>query len=190
MKIAFCGIDGCGKSTQIKKLNEFLINNNKTAKIHKVQFTPYHLYKSQIKKEEILSLGTAFDFLSDYMKSIENERKYDFLLYDRHKICYLAMAKAYNCENLNDISKIYSLIEHPDLMVYFDNPVEISLQRISSRNKEISNRETYDILKKFKEAYEFLINLGYYKSIVTINSNQSIQDVTNEMKEKVYKKIL
>ena len=189
MKIAFCGIDGCGKSTQIEKLKNRLVDDGDKVKILKYQFTPYHLYKEKLVKEELLSLGTAYDFIRVNMEAEKNIDNLDFVLYDRHKICYLALAKAYECENINDIVKLYSLIEQPDLTVYFENSVNTSMQRILSRNKPLSNREELEFLKKFKNAYEFFFDLGYYKDLVIIDANKSIEKVEEHVIEKVYKKV-
>ena len=101
----------------------------------------------------------------------------------------MALAKAYECKNIDDIVKLYSLIEQPDLTVYFENSVNTSMQRILSRNKPLSNREELGFLKKFKDAYEFFIDLGYYNELVVIDANQSIENVEKQMIEKVYKKI-
>ena len=123
------------------------------------------------------------------METEKNIGDLDFVLYDRHKLCYLALAKAFECNNLDDIVKLYTLIEQPDLTVYFENSVYTSMQRILSRNIPLSNREELEFLKKFKDAYEFFIDLGYYRELVVIEANQSIENVEKQMIEKIYKKI-
>ena len=63
------------------------------------------------------------------------------------------------------------------------------MQRILSRNKPLSNREELEFLKKFKNAYEFFFDLGYYKDLVIIDANKSIEKVEEQVIEKVYKKV-
>lgn len=189
MKIAFCGIDGCGKSTQIKQLKKYIAESGKSVYVSKVKFTPYHIYKDRLNSEELLSLGTAFEFLKYNMDNSETFEQYDYILNDRHKLCYLALAKAYGCNNLSELAKIYSLIEHPDLTVYFENSVDTSMQRIIARGLPLANRERVEMLENFKEAYEFFIEMGYYNDLVVIDANRSMEEVTEQMKQKVYTKL-
>lgn len=141
------------------------------------------------ERMELTFKGKSKELTNNYAKIENNIDNLDFVLYDRHKICYLALAKAYECNNINDIVKLYSLIEQPDLTVYFENSVNTSMQRILSRNKPLSNREELEFLKKFKNAYEFFFDLGYYKDLVIIDANKSIEKVEEQVIEKVYKKV-
>lgn len=186
--ISFCGIDGSGKTTQMIIFKDYLKSKGIDSEIVKPDFYPYEQYKEEFKSEEILCLGTAFDFLR-YNGKLSRLTNKKVRLYDRHKICYLAMAYAFKVNNLEQLGKIYSVIKSPDIIVYFDTDVSVSMKRILSRGKTISNRENQQILSRFKEGYEYFLCKERHSAIITINSNKSIEEIQTEIIEKVYSKI-
>ncbi len=188
--IAFSGIDGAGKSTQINYLKDFLIARNESVFISKAIFTPFHEYKSVIQSEELLCLATAFEFVRNSLNVQEIYGDFDYIISDRHKICYLALALAFDVVNIESLKKIYSIIPHPDLLIYLDVSVDEALKRIKKRNMALSNRESYEMLVKFKTAYEVLLEEHYYKELVVIDAMQSADEVIGQIEEKVIKKIM
>lgn len=145
--IAFCGIDGSGKTTQMKKIEKWLNENNILAKSTKVKFHDLEVIYRICDNEfgdpyaygklppDIVRTGIAFDFAYHYMKLEEELNNVDVLLCDRHKLCFLAYGKAYGVKDFTWIKKIMNIIPDPDLTFYFDTDINVSNNRIKKRKE-------------------------------------------------------
>ena len=155
--IAFCGIDGCGKSTQLKLVNDNLSKSSKVM-VAKLDYFPLNKMGDNKYLDMILK-GYSGLRIIDYYKSLQSKDvfNYDYILCDRHLLCYLAYAYAYGIGHLDLIRKLLFMVKNPDLTFYFDVPVDEALRRISGRSFKDRN-ENFKTLTLAKEGYKFMID--------------------------------
>lgn len=134
--IAVEGLDGSGKSTQIRLLKRWLELEG-----YKVVFTEWNsseLVKQATKtgkKKKILtpttfSLIHATDFADRYERQILPLLKGGFLvLADRYIYTAFARDSVRGCDP-DWLRRLYRFARHPDLAIFFDAPLEVSLSRI------------------------------------------------------------
>ena len=138
--IAFCGIDGVGKTTQLFRVHDKLESLGYSTYVSKVAYYPFHIFKEQLTQHE-MRIGMAFQFAKHYLELIPKleSNNVDYLLCDRHALCHLAFAKTYGLteSQIKQISRIFSLGKTPDLICYFELPLNDAMDRIVNRS---SNR--------------------------------------------------
>ena len=181
--IAFCGIDGCGKSTQLKLTKDYLSKTSKVL-VAKLNYSPFN----KMGKNRFLDLAlkgySGFRIIS-YYYDLQNKDvfNYDYILCDRHLLCYLAYAYAYNIKHLDIIKEFLFMVNDPDLTFYFDVPVEEALKRISVRSFRDKN-ENFKTLTLAKEGYEKAMKLfdNVYKIDGTLTSNECLSLVIDKVK--------
>lgn len=192
--IAFCGIDGTGKSTQVNLLADFLEKQGYKVKISKIKLNslgvifklseklygdPYD-YHPRIPPL-IVQLAVAYDFAYHYLNLFPTLGDCDFLLCDRHKLCYLAYAMAYGVE-MEWIKNILNLVEDPDVILYLNNEIDVSVARLTKRlEKPQRADEDAKLLADVKEKYEQLLLENYKSSI--IDGRQGIDEVHKQVVE-------
>lgn len=155
--IAFCGIDGCGKSTQLKLVKD---NLSKSCKVMVAKLDYFPLNKMGDNKYlDMILKGYSGLRIIDYYKRLQSKDvfNYDYILCDRHLLCYLAYAYAYGIGHLDLIRKLFFMVKNPDLTFYFDVPVDEALRRISGRSFKDRN-ENFKTLTLAKEGYKFMID--------------------------------
>ena len=165
--IAIEGIDGCGKSSFIKKLSEMKLFNDYNALydcspydsevtkvIRKMLKNEYKL-SNEVLHKELLSLfmldnhihgNEITKFLSDNIKNL--------VVTDR----YIASTFAYQSlhAKLKDIVKMtkdHDGITCPGLILYFDISPKMSLNRVNNRGEEKEIFEKTEVLERVKENY-------------------------------------
>lgn len=165
--IAIEGIDGCGKSSFIKKLSEMKLFNDYnilydcspydsevTKEIRKMLKNEYKL-PDRVLHEELLILfmldnhihgNEVTKFLSDDIKNL--------VISDR----YIASTFAYQSLNakLKDIVKMtkdHDGITCPGLILYFDISPKTSLDRVNNRGEEKEIFEKTEVLERVKNNY-------------------------------------
>ncbi len=184
--IAFEGIDGSGKSSQVRILAERLQNAG-----HKVYatFEPTdgmiggmvrNILKGNIKADHRTIAGL---FLADRLDHLLNEetglvkkmKEGYTVISDR----YYFSSYAYHSTHMDmdwviAANKICAGILRPDLNVFIDVPPEVCMQRISANRETTELFETLESLKnvnaKYHEAFE---KLKGEERIFTINGNSN-----------------
>lgn len=188
--IVFEGIDGSGKTTQIKKLYKQLIkkkflvhvtaepSNNFIGKLIQDIF----LQRSRIDEHTLTAL-----FLADRLDHILNP-EYGILnllklnisvLCDRYYFSSYAYNSLYVDKNwiIKCNEKCKNFLE-PNLIIFFDVSIEESIKRIKNRNQNINYYETYDNLKKIRDNYLFSFEtLENKNKIIFINANLNKEQV-------------
>ena len=130
--IAFCGLDGSGKSTQLKLVKNDLLKDKKIL-IAKLPYSPLNDLGKNPLKDLILEGRSGVEIIKYYLKLQGRESsKYDYILHDRHMLCFLAYAHAYGIKNIETIKSLLNIIKNPDLTLYFDIPPEIAVKRIKT----------------------------------------------------------
>ena len=121
----------------------------------------------------LLEARSGFEILRYYLllqhKDINN---YDFVLYDRYLLCFLAYAYAYDVHALKLIRYFLKVIKDPDLTLYFDINPNLALTRILNRGKPLDKNENIDTLTKAKEGYTKLMPL--FPNVEVIDASNDI----------------
>ena len=175
--IAFCGIDGSGKTTQLKLVKDFL--TPKKVLIAKAGYHPLNEMGQSKLLDLMLEAKSGIEILKYYLK-LQNKDiyDYDFILYDRYLPCFLAYAYAYNVHCLKLIRNALKILQDPDLTLYFDIDPNTAIERILKRDKPLDKSENIDTLTKAKEGYELLMKL--FPNVENIDAST---DEATEQKE-------
>lgn len=183
--ITFCGLDGSGKSTMMKRLiadldldYSLFVTKQPTdavrgSKIFRTYMdTPCHEafdYRS-------LSLLAASDRLQHVNKVIEPQMSEGrIVLCDRYFYSCLANLRARGYENDKWIYEIASFVIQPDISFFFDVPVEEAVARVRRRPEEKHRYIDMELQYKLREEY---INI--------CNKNNGILISTTQDKDKSY----
>jgi len=186
--IAFCGIDGSGKGTQINNVHNSLKNQNLDVLLAKLNYFPLNHYGDCIVKDAFLKLRSGIEILKYYSILRFKNPNYDFILHDRYIVCYLAYAYAKGINKVLLLKNCFDLlINEADLTIYFDIEVKEALQRIETRNRKKTRNENYETLSRAKEGYEIL--LARMKNIEIIQAGQSEEEVYQQVENCLVKKL-
>ncbi len=162
--IAFEGIDGSGKSTQMKKVADLLRNQKYSVIIthEPTHNSPYaHLIKNKIKKHR--EKVTPEEELEWYMKDrqwdleqniLPNLEKKKVVLVDRYYLSSAAYQGALNAFSLEYVLEKNSFARRPDLWIILDVPVSLGQSRIRDRDKK--NEDKLEI-----PAYQEIVRKNY-----------------------------
>ncbi len=159
----FCGLDGCGKTSNLTRLKEelekeypiFLTKQPTNAVRNSDIFRTYmdcpdhsaYDYRS-------LSLLAASDRLQHGSKVIEPAmREGKIVISDRYFYSCLANLHARGFEKDEWIYEIAESIVRPDIAFFFDVPVEIAVQRVRSRPEEKDRYIDMDLQYKLHDEY-------------------------------------
>lgn len=197
--IAFCGIDGSGKSTQLERIKKRLENDGKTVNVTKAKmdrtkilfdvaesvFGDPYAYHPHIAPE-VMNTVIACDVACHYRFNVKEQENCDFLLCDRHKLCYLAYSDGFGGE-VKWIEEIMRQFPDPDITVYIKGNVESSIARLRARTeKPIRTDEDPEILKLVLAAYDERIKEFDSSRIIVVDSSEKIEVIT----EKIYSQIM
>ncbi|WP_028589995.1 dTMP kinase [Paenibacillus massiliensis] len=182
MFIAFCGIDGSGKSTHMKAILDWLHTQGVKAISHKVIFEEVdHIAKEYEKKEKDMFSLKSKSLLYAYevckaSNQIQRWLDEDYtVLLDRWTYSHWAYAYAYGIEN-KELNHILEQCLVPDMVFLFHLPVDEALKRIQQRGIEGVN-ETKFIMNKACEKYNVLgskKNFIHMNSLDTFDYNQQV----------------
>jgi dTMP kinase len=197
--IVFEGIDGSGTSTQAELLKNYLLDQNISAVMTTEPSNgPIgNMIREGFKKriifvedEKLFDEQMAYLFAADRHDHLYN--KIDGVLALNRKsittICtrYFFSSLVYHVSNDEEYQFVKKLNEKfplPDLTIYIDNPIEISLQRISLR----AHRDTYENkekLLKVKKNYEKVFS-EYNQNLLIVDGNDSIENIHKKIADRV-----
>jgi len=165
MLIAFCGIDGSGKTTQIKLMHDYLIKNNIEVFLTKQPtnfYRSYDRFRLYVNREIDVNSNIIYELAllsaADKIRHYETE-----ILPNLDKIVitdrYIYSAYTYFlARGINDIewlSLINKKIPKPDIVFYIDVPAKIALKRIVERDGKYTKKEEtdYELLEKVRENF-------------------------------------
>jgi dTMP kinase len=198
--IALEGIDGSGKSTQVKLLADRL-----TQAGHKVHttFEPTDstigsMIRSVLKHESKADEPTiAALFAADRLDHLLNKKEGILkmltegftVITDRFYFSSYAYHSVHVPIDWVIASNAYSAsLRRPDINIYIDMDPEISMQRLAANRKSIELYETLDNLKKVKANYTTAFNLLQEKEhIAAVDGNSDVQTVSKNIWEQVAK---
>jgi dTMP kinase len=163
--IAFEGIDGSGKSTQVKLLTENLKNAG-----HKVYFTfeptdsPIgslitNIFKHRIEADHRTIAGL---FIADRLDHLLNKtngilKKLDegfTVITDRYYFSsYAYQGTHMSLDWVIEANSLSSKLLRPDINIYIDIEPEVGMKRLNSGRSSLELYENIDNLKKVKDKY-------------------------------------
>jgi dTMP kinase len=142
------GCDGSGKSTQIYLLKRWL--ESKGFIVFFTEWNSSDLIRestSQAKRKDLLtpttfSLMHASDFADRYEKMILPQLRAGYIvLCDRYIYTAFARDMARGC-NREWVKNVYSFVIKPDIIFYFQAPLQISLNRILTGRLQLEYHES------------------------------------------------
>lgn len=197
--LAFEGIDGSGKSTQIKRLGTYLRDIG-----HKVYITceptdspigrmirDIFNHRMEGDQRVIAALFVA-DRLNHLLNSKDGilkkiEEGYTVIT-DRYYLSSYAYHSIHNID-LDWVIQANSLssdLLKPDLHLFIDIDPEVSMHRLASGRQNIEMYETLDNLKKVqKQYYEVIKKVEPYEIIKMVNGNDTVDNVFDEILKQV-----
>ena len=185
--ITFVGADGCGKSTQMKLLKEYLLN--KGYEIVETREPGGKGLGERIRDillnydGEVSNRCESFLFLADRAQNIDvivkpAIQQGKIVLCDRHtdsSVAYQGYGRGLNIDEINRLNNLSTGGLKPDLTYVFDVDIETSMQRVGtekdrmeSSGKEFFNKVRNGYLELAKQEPE---------RIKVIDSTKPIEDV-------------
>lgn len=195
--ITFEGADGCGKTTQINLLNEYLTKKNyKTIVTLEPGGSEIGKNLRQIllhHKGFVSNTAELFLYLADRAQHIEeivvkNVEKGNIVLCDRcidSTVAYQGYARGGNIEKINLLNDIATNGVKPDITFVLDVDSEIAQERLGGE-KDRLEKEGLEFHKKVRFGYLELAK-KYPKRIKVINSNKPIEEVFLEVRKYIDK---
>ena len=184
--VVFEGIDGCGKSTALEALYDYIWK--KTSDSIRLGTEPTGFASGElvrkalggnlegISSETLLGMFLADRAIHQNEISIATARK-DWYLCDR----YIYSNMAYNAkddEDMKRIEKLNSKFIQPDVVFYIDTPVETCLDRIARRNGKKEIFENKEKLTEAKRRYDMIADSG---KMVRIDGTLSERNALEEI---------
>ena len=189
--VTFEGIDGCGKTTQMKLLAEYLTNHGYDVVItrepgakglgEKIRDILLHY------DGEVSSKAESFLFLADRAQHIDklvnpSVKEGKIVLCDRHTdstIAYQGYGRGVDIEQLNVLNSLAVGNRVPDLTFVFDIDVETSMSRVGSEmdRMEASGKEFFN---KVRQGY-LDIAASEPERVKVIDAKRSVSEISREV---------
>ena len=184
--VVFEGIDGCGKSTALEALYDFIWNETTDSIRVGTEPTSYESGElirkalggsiEGISSEILLGMFLADRAIHQKEISIANVRR-SWYLCDR----YIYSNMVYNAkddEDMKRIEKLNSKFIQPDVVFYIDTPVDTCLDRIARRNGKKEIFENKEKLTEAKRRYDMIADSG---KMIRIDGTFSERNVLEEI---------
>ena len=188
----FCGLDGCGKTTMLTRLEKGL---GKKYKIFKTKEPTNAVRESDIFRTYMdnpnhdaydyrsLSLLAASDRLQHVNKIIEPQMaEGKIIISDRYFYSCLANLRARGFENDEWIYEIAESVVKPDVAFFFDVPVETAVKRVRSRIEEKDRYIDMELQYKLRDEY---IKICKANSGVLISTEMPIEECYSIVRREV-----
>lgn len=181
--VAFCGIDGAGKTTQLNRVRDALKSAGHKVCTSKVAYYPFYFHQGGLITQYEIRIGMGFDFAKHYLTLLPAAKAAgcDYVLCDRHALCHLAFGMTYglNAEQMEKLDAVFAIGGHPDLTLFFDVPLEESLARIHARmDQPVDTDETRDVLGPTLRHYHQLIRSPRFCDTVCIDATVPMEEQT------------
>ncbi|ADH59927.1 thymidylate kinase [Thermoanaerobacter mathranii subsp. mathranii str. A3] len=199
--ISFEGIDGCGKTTQIKFLKEYLLKKgynilvlrepggtNVGEKVRDILLDKYNFISPVT--EMLLYASSRAQLVEEKILPAIKEGK--IVLLDRFvdsSYVYQGYARGLGIEKVKIVNEIATMGILPDVTIYIDITPEEAMKRRGKREADRLERESWDFHKKVREGYIKLVK-EYPKRFVFIDGMQEIVKVHQDIIDAVKKYLL
>ena len=192
--ITFCGLDGCGKTTMMKRLiadleneHNILVTKQPTNAVRNSEIFRTYMdcpdhdafdYRS-------LSLLAASDRLQHVNKVIEPAMQSGkIVLSDRYFYSCLSNLRARGFQDDEWIYEIAESVIKPDIAFFFDVPVEEAVARVRQRPEEKDRYIDMDLQYKLRKEYVDICNVNNGILISTLKpEDECYEIVKNKVKE-------
>ena len=189
--ITFEGVDGCGKTTQLKLLSEYLKNHG-----YEIVVTREPGAKGLGEKireillhydGEVSSRAESFLFLADRAQHIDKivnpaVEEGKIVLCDRHTdstIAYQGYGRGVDINQLNMLNAIATDGKKPDLTFVFDIDVETSMSRVGAEMDRMES-SGIEFFNKVRNGY-LDIAKNEPDRVKVINANRTVTDISKEV---------
>ncbi|MGC9109237.1 MAG: dTMP kinase [Caldimicrobium sp.] len=165
------GIDGAGKSTLFTILKErFSHKKNIVFSFEPTQGQYGKILRNFLKEAKGDQKTLLELFLKDRTEHVEklilpSLKEGKTILLDRYYLSTIAYQGVHFRELPYLLLKNETIAPLPDLVIYLEIPINLALERIQKRNKDISLFEREDLLEKISEIYAKILPLFNYKII-------------------------
>lgn len=190
--ITVCGLDGCGKTTMMRRLIEDLekdytvfVTKQPTDFVRKSEI--FRTYMDSPNHDAFdyrsLSLLAASDRLQHVSKVIEPElQKGNIVISDRYFYSCLANLRARGFEQDGWIYEVAESVIEPDIAFFFDVPVETAVARVRKRPEEKNRYIDMDLQYRLRTEY---ISICKANDGVLISTEMPIEDCYTIVKREV-----
>ena len=192
--ITFCGLDGCGKSTMIKKLideigtdYQIFLTKQPTDFVRKSDI--FRTYMDSPNHNEYdyrsLSLLAASDRVQHSNKIIEPQMASgNIVISDRYFYSCLANLRARGYKNDHWIYEIAESIIQPDIAFFLDVPVNIAIERVRERIEEKHRYINIDLQYDLRQEYlDICKSNGGILVPTSISQDESYNIIINEVRK-------
>lgn len=185
------GADGCGKTTQLNLLKEYL-----TSKGYEIVVTREPGGKGLGEKlreillnydGEVSDRCEAFLYLADRAQNIDtiikpaiNSGK--IVLCDRHtdsSVAYQGYGREQNIDNINMLNELAVNGVHPDLTIVFDIDTETSMERVGAEKDRLESAGI-EFHKRVRNGYLEIAKKNSQR-IKVVDASQTIEDVQRDV---------
>lgn len=197
--ITFEGADGCGKTTQMELLAEYLKNNEKDVLLTR---EPGSKGLGEKVREILLNYEgpvsdrcESFLFLADRAQNIDiivnpavSQGK--IVLCDRHidsTVAYQGYGRGLDIERINKLNDIATNGKKPDLTFVFDIDVETSMKRVG-KEKDRMESAGIDFHNRVRKGYLELAKQEPQR-IKVLDATKSIKEIHNNVIEIINEKL-
>lgn len=207
--IAIEGIDGSGKTTQVKKLGEYFEDQGKEILITKEPTRTGAIGKliNQVLHQEIKIPSKALQYLLAADRVVHYEEniipaleKDQIVVSDRcfwSSVAYGFLDQGFSIDNKNNqelllvsrsILSMYDQFITPDKTIYIDVPVDLAVERISKKESGKEIYEEKEKLVKIAVSYQWLIE-KFPEEFIVIDGTKSVEEVSKEIIKRLGNKI-
>ncbi len=185
--ITFEGADGCGKTTQIELLKEYLDKKNIANILTREpggSDLGVHLRKILLHYENPVSnAAETFLYLADRAQHIEYKikpalKEGKIVLCDRHTdstLAYQGYGREQNLDEIKHLNKIATQGLVPDLTIVFDVETEVAQKRLQGE-KDRLEAEGIEFHRKLRKGYLDIAE-NEPERVKIVNANQNIERV-------------
>ena len=195
------GIDGCGKTTQIDRISKWLPNSGlmkKNSKLIKTREPGGSILGGKLRNlildnnNKPSSLAELLLYSADRAEHVTKIispalKKDDWVISDRFSdstLAYQGYGRNINLEIIKTIESIVCQGEYPDITIFLEISAEESVLRRKNSIPDRIESEGIKFLTKVNEGFKLIAKEKNWK---VISASQTINDISNEIKETLLK---
>lgn len=189
--ITFEGVDGCGKTTQIKLLKEYFEKQGKTVLLTRepgAKGLGVKLREILLNYDgEVSPNCESFLFLADRAQHIDTiikpaVERGEIVLCDRHTdstVAYQGYGRGVDLDRINMLNDIATSGMKPDLTFIFDIDIETSMLRVG-KEKDRMESAGVEFFKRVREGY---LNIAKQEPqrVKLLNGSDKIEDIHSKI---------